>query len=583
MLPRIDQGPDCPTTSDTLSIEQDFERDEHVDVDNLHEIVRDLRIDLPSPVNGLPTEIMAEIFTLVPTLTSECSDDLSKLRPWQSLRDVRGAVPLTSVCRAWRQVALSTPALWSSVLDLGGSKRPPLWLQYAHRCTVGPLFVGILGVPSRETITLLQRERLRVQELYFYAPRYTKSQNDVVIDLMALSLPKLKFCALTAYTYQRTSSSHLAFAGRDMRKLALGGSFVPQLCPSLTHLVLFNKISVSADELLDFLAGTPRLQYFRMHEIRTIPPARESVDPGEAAPPRQIFLPVLKTVLVTKAEELAHSTKQDYFAYTRHVFSQLSYPSGCDVSIGLIHQDDFLLLTDAFHRGKTVTSATLYKTTKSSLRYRFAACAINEQGANRAFRCEFNIEYSESSTVMAQSLITLVSSPELASLRRLWTTPRWMCKLLAANVPMRNLCTLIIHDLPSGSTRRLTIEDVARALQPNADGGVPCPAMKLLAVKCRVPRVHPRSDEPRDLTQLENTSNVLAIREAARLRMEAGYPLAFQILLCGSNVADVLHYAGHGQLSLHEKDHDRDSGGAKLRRVFFLHWCSGALEDWVNT
>ncbi|KAH9886032.1 hypothetical protein C8Q73DRAFT_669298 [Cubamyces lactineus] len=563
----------CPTTSDTSIIEQDFQRDEHIDIDSLHEIAQELRMDSPSPVNGIPTEIMAEIFGLVPTPTSRCSNELSKLRPWQSLTDVREAVPLTSVCRLWRQVALSTPALWSSFLDLGDSNRPPLWIHYAHRCTAGPLFVGILGVPSRETIALLQRECLRVQELYFYAPHYPKSQHDVLVDLMALSFPRLKICMLTAYTYEPTSGAHLAFAGGGMRKLALCGSFVPQLCPSLVHLNLFNKISVRADELLDFLAGSPRLQYLRMCEITTIPLAGESVGSGGAAPPRQIVLPALRKVRVTKAESLADTTEQDYFAYMRHVFSQISYPSECDVSISLIHQNDFLPLTNASLRGKKGTHAALYKTTQSNPGYKFSARAVDKQDEDRLFQCEFNIEYSEDSTAMGQSLITLFSSSELASLQRLWTTPQWVCKLLAAHVPLRNLCTLIIHDLSSGSTRG-PIEEVVTALTPNAEVGVACPALKLLAVHCRV--------RSRDLAHLENPSKILAIRKAARLRMEAGYPLSLQILVYSSKAAAVLHYDDHGQLSLHEKDHDRDSGGWRLWWVFDQHWGSGALEDWAN-
>ncbi|KAJ7768336.1 hypothetical protein B0H16DRAFT_1519474 [Mycena metata] len=59
------------------------------------------------PVLTLPVEITAEIF--LHCLTTSCAVDLN---PWNTTR-----IPLllTRICRLWREIAISTPALWANV------------------------------------------------------------------------------------------------------------------------------------------------------------------------------------------------------------------------------------------------------------------------------------------------------------------------------------------------------------------------------------------------------------------------------------------------------------------------------------
>lgn len=76
-------------------------------------------IELKGRINGLaltarlPPEILSEIFTIVAT-------DLYHSRRWghYGLAHAYKWISLTHVCRAWREIALNTPRLWSRISTL---------------------------------------------------------------------------------------------------------------------------------------------------------------------------------------------------------------------------------------------------------------------------------------------------------------------------------------------------------------------------------------------------------------------------------------------------------------------------------
>ncbi|KAJ6560392.1 hypothetical protein B0H19DRAFT_1147508 [Mycena capillaripes] len=103
--------------------------------------LRDLQKQLDSttyPVLTLPLEITSEIF--LHCLPTKRASDVMNVQEAPLL--------LTHVCRAWREVAISTPALWTT-FDIDVSYYLPCWSEIAEtwfkrtrRCA---LFVKICG------------------------------------------------------------------------------------------------------------------------------------------------------------------------------------------------------------------------------------------------------------------------------------------------------------------------------------------------------------------------------------------------------------------------------------------------------
>ncbi|KAJ6560399.1 hypothetical protein B0H19DRAFT_1376163 [Mycena capillaripes] len=135
-------------------------------LDDMQTRLRDLQAQLhsiPYPVLTLPPEITSEIFV-------HC---LPPEKSWSSVRD-KGVAPqlLTRVCREWRQIAISTPALWANFhVNLDTEDYLPrlaeiakLWLTRTGKC---PLSIKIDGQFTRmlETLQCHSRE-IRTLELH---------------------------------------------------------------------------------------------------------------------------------------------------------------------------------------------------------------------------------------------------------------------------------------------------------------------------------------------------------------------------------------------------------------------------------
>ena len=148
------------------------------------------------------------------------------------------------MCQYWRQVALGTPSLWSTVAETPPTDskvwcRAPFWRYYVHRCTDGPLYVDINTRCSVETVALASRYRDRVRKLSITVDSnwdYLKDNN-----LMALSdpFPNIEHCQIIF-----TPASATLF-NRSASKLI--STIFPQSCGSLRCLVLAGSTFVPSD------------------------------------------------------------------------------------------------------------------------------------------------------------------------------------------------------------------------------------------------------------------------------------------------------------------------------------------------
>ncbi|KAF7352385.1 F-box domain-containing protein [Mycena venus] len=110
-------------------------------LDDMRTRLRELQSQLDSviyPVLTLPPEITSEIFVYC----------LPAKRVWDVVNMEEAPLLLTHICRAWRQIAIATPQLWTSLLIYRANSLLQLdeivktWFQRARKC---PLSVSIHG------------------------------------------------------------------------------------------------------------------------------------------------------------------------------------------------------------------------------------------------------------------------------------------------------------------------------------------------------------------------------------------------------------------------------------------------------
>ncbi|KAI0336747.1 hypothetical protein GY45DRAFT_16599 [Cubamyces sp. BRFM 1775] len=328
---------------------------------DLVQTVRKLRNHV-NPIHYLPPELWAIISSMVPTPRWPETSPASPFSRSTRLVNISHVVPLAAVCRLWRQIALSTPSLWSTILDTGKSKKPVFWSHYAHRCTAGPFFFEILDTPSHETIALLQKERTRVRELIYYSHRRSMHQyHPRLPQLFSYPLPNLTFCGLFLFL---TTSALLSAGQRQcislpdhhLLTLTLCGVYISSTMDltALTHLKLFKVCCMLPDELLEVLARTPRLEELVLRKFETVMgPGEGSGSAGrDNAPLPPIELPALRLVSASRPLFLSYDNEEYYFNFLQQVLSQLVYPRACEVVLQPVRMGNLLPLIDVILRDK---------------------------------------------------------------------------------------------------------------------------------------------------------------------------------------------------------------------------------------
>ncbi len=271
----------------------------------------------PCAFNCLPPEIVVHIFSFVPYTIPFFDVHLG--RSWSvEITNLKKLLPLMAVSRHWRDVIMSTPALWSNIWHGHDDDDGPGWgSRYLHRCTRGPVNLYSSGGFPQETTELLGR----IRQLHISGGR-TRENLTVLRDLL---VPALQGFSLVTRERFRTTERHASFfggGGERLQTLKLGS--LPILpsnrFPALTHfnIRICSKPNWNAVDLLRLLSFSPALQ--ELHIVaycKNCPPSTEGL---AAATP--VKLDLLRAISFS----VLHVTEVEF---TRDLLSRLILPVSC--------------------------------------------------------------------------------------------------------------------------------------------------------------------------------------------------------------------------------------------------------------
>ncbi|OBZ79098.1 hypothetical protein A0H81_00283 [Grifola frondosa] len=242
-------------------------------------------------VSKIPSEILCHIFRYVPSAYDYASHIAYKSNPsyiteyppfmWpdNGLRSTRELIPITRVCRRWREIALGSPLLWSSISDPSDSAA----LTYLERAGGSvPLTVYLGRISTQFCRNVFDSHILRLRELHvmlWYTPGLRSSSFPRYFNSPAPELENLTI-SIDPNSANRPPNVEfpILFDGNIPRLKVLNLHFQTWLpgnhFPNLTHLFLFVPSIATEYEptaILTLLSKCPMLQ--DMVVVNVAPPS----------------------------------------------------------------------------------------------------------------------------------------------------------------------------------------------------------------------------------------------------------------------------------------------------------------------
>ncbi|EED84756.1 predicted protein [Postia placenta Mad-698-R] len=219
------------------------------------------------PVNRLPVEILSKIFhQILPPLTPYLEGfSRERFLVWDSFfdfKDTDALLPLSHICRRWRDVALDTPTLWTTICN---SSHPDAIDEYSLRSRGVPLKVLDIENKHLDVQQLSRTDGQHVQSLASYTECDLVLPTSYAQGLHALAA---WYCLL-----QGDVSNLKALVLRSV------DWHLPGTLTNLTHLFLANK-QLHIVDLFRILSIAPRLEDLGLWAIS----AKEAFDPREDIP-----------------------------------------------------------------------------------------------------------------------------------------------------------------------------------------------------------------------------------------------------------------------------------------------------------
>ncbi|KAJ6492587.1 hypothetical protein C8R47DRAFT_1195337 [Mycena vitilis] len=216
------------------------------------------------PVLALPNELISEIF-------------LRFLPPYPDFPPLKGLLSptlLTHICRQWRDIALSTPQLWSAISSFDnnweGRELPivKLWLERSHYC---PLSIK-LGTETAGADDKLVEAVIPHRARWRYLKIDLEGHDSCIFDG---PMPLLRHLQLVVDAPFETLVNGFSFQDLPLlRTVALNDYALPVTLPwtQLTSLALFD---MYPSELVPILVQTRNLVHCELHVDFRAPEYRE--------------------------------------------------------------------------------------------------------------------------------------------------------------------------------------------------------------------------------------------------------------------------------------------------------------------
>ncbi|KAI0704641.1 hypothetical protein C8Q76DRAFT_861071 [Earliella scabrosa] len=282
------------------------------------------------PINGLPREVLLEIFRWALKHDS-CSREHEDAERRQWVGKHRSA-ELLAVCRYWRALACSTPLLWTEIeierdTPFATFKR---WLAWSRSL---PIRVSVKRLTSLTTfIHELSHHNTRLRELRLEDVPYAESRE--VSSFLHLGMPALE--SLCVEFGHKNSRSHEAMSIsltsdhypilRELKLVHVGIqiSSSPPLCLAVLRIVEAPAVRVSIVDFLKFLANCKQLEELSLYRCR---PHDEGFVISTTPPP----LSLLPTVVLPSTFQKLSLTDIDQIV--ARFLSALHVPPTADVNL----------------------------------------------------------------------------------------------------------------------------------------------------------------------------------------------------------------------------------------------------------
>lgn len=229
-------------------------------------------------INRIPVEILGEIF--MHCLTENHPTQTTPLPTSLSPSSQADPQILGEVCRFWRDVTLSTPALWSKIWiyqpQHAQVQRVALWLNRSRAYPLDIRIVQFLSSVTRENhaaadeiLSLLVSQVYRWRKIYF---RFSSSAQRPLLLLPVGATSKLESAYANTWKWDHTSADRFwkVLHSSPSLRHADWGSYtkgLPSHVPwaQLTSVTIRHGLSV--EECISILQGAQQLVALRIHNV----------------------------------------------------------------------------------------------------------------------------------------------------------------------------------------------------------------------------------------------------------------------------------------------------------------------------